>query len=790
MWKKIFAASAVASGIIGLLGGGGAFAKDAPFIGEGSYASGQTISPWVSDFDVCVDKSGGYSGGMIVADIWGTNFSTQVVFDGFTANRSCVPISNTPSNRKLKFVTPMDLSNMEYVEIYEDDLSGGMVILDLDDAVMSNKYLRSYGQSTTRIGKSATTINFDANGGTGTLPVIAGATVGSNVTLPKSTLTRTGYRFAGWNTKADGSGTSYADEATISIAEIGQIQLFAQWSPEAMLDSGYVVSQKLRRLANPENAASINYFSENNNIKAIRTASALPNGFDITDENHIISVNNTAFPASIYTWFDNSDNNNDGDADGIIYIYTDADKIYGNSTMNYAFYLMKSLTDISALSTWDMSKTSSLLGMFRASSLLSDISVLSNWDTSNVTDMGELFAAASALTDITPLSCWNVSQVTNMESMIGGTGIVSADALETKRCVGKSFTSWDVSNVTNMDGMFGNDSSLSDISALASWDVSNVTSMYIMFYSDSSLSDISALASWNTSNVENMSTMFNRMSSLADISALASWNTSNVINMSGMFGYTSSLVDISALASWNTSSVTNMSWMFGFSAVVDVGPLMTMRHTGNDYISWDVSRVTRMDSMFSHARSLSNISALASWDTSSVTDMHYMFAMANSLADISSLETKRHAGNNYTSWDVSNVTDMNNMFFGTALTNVSALASWNTSSVTNMRDMFFGNPLADISPLAYWNTSSVTDMSDMFAQTKITNVNALETKQHVGRDYVSWDVSNVVDMHNMFFNDYSLADISALASWNTSSVTNMSDMFTSVPARPLPSWYH
>ena len=197
MWKKFLAASAVASGIIGLLGGGSAFAKDAPFIGEGSYTSGQTISPWVSDFDVCVDKSGGYSGGLIAADIWGTNYSTQVVFDGFTENRSCVSVSNTPSNRKMKFVTPMGLSNMGYVAIYEDDLSGGMVILDLDDAATSNKYLRSYGQSGTRTGKSSATINFDANGGTGTVPVIAGATIGSSVTLPKNTLTRTGYRFAG-----------------------------------------------------------------------------------------------------------------------------------------------------------------------------------------------------------------------------------------------------------------------------------------------------------------------------------------------------------------------------------------------------------------------------------------------------------------------------------------------------------------------------------------------------------------------------------------------------------------
>ncbi|HSN01876.1 MAG TPA: InlB B-repeat-containing protein [Acidimicrobiales bacterium] len=50
------------------------------------------------------------------------------------------------------------------------------------------------------------------------------------------TFVKPGFTFAGWNTRADGSGVAYADGSTYNFAA-GSIQLFAQWSP-----SSYVVS--------------------------------------------------------------------------------------------------------------------------------------------------------------------------------------------------------------------------------------------------------------------------------------------------------------------------------------------------------------------------------------------------------------------------------------------------------------------------------------------------------------------------------------------------------------------
>ena len=50
--------------------------------------------------------------------------------------------------------------------------------------------------------------------------------------LTENTFTREGYTFLGWNTKADGTGTSYEDKAEFSLsdAEAGAtITLYAQW---------------------------------------------------------------------------------------------------------------------------------------------------------------------------------------------------------------------------------------------------------------------------------------------------------------------------------------------------------------------------------------------------------------------------------------------------------------------------------------------------------------------------------------------------------------------------------
>lgn len=71
-------------------------------------------------------------------------------------------------------------------------------------------------------------VYFDANGGAGTMS-FEPATSGVSMTLNANTFTKTGYKFDKWNTKADGSGDSYSDGASITITSA--TTLYAQWTP-------------------------------------------------------------------------------------------------------------------------------------------------------------------------------------------------------------------------------------------------------------------------------------------------------------------------------------------------------------------------------------------------------------------------------------------------------------------------------------------------------------------------------------------------------------------------------
>ena len=81
------------------------------------------------------------------------------------------------------------------------------------------------------------TVKFDANGGSGQMADEA-MTYGRTADLTSCSFTRKGYKLAGWNTKADGSGTTYADKASVTSlsAEDGAtVTLYAQWEFEPVV---------------------------------------------------------------------------------------------------------------------------------------------------------------------------------------------------------------------------------------------------------------------------------------------------------------------------------------------------------------------------------------------------------------------------------------------------------------------------------------------------------------------------------------------------------------------------
>ena len=75
------------------------------------------------------------------------------------------------------------------------------------------------------------TVKFDSNGGVGTM-ASQSFVYNTKANLTANTFSRSGYYFAGWNTKADGSGDAYADTAeVINLTTVsgGNVDLYAQW---------------------------------------------------------------------------------------------------------------------------------------------------------------------------------------------------------------------------------------------------------------------------------------------------------------------------------------------------------------------------------------------------------------------------------------------------------------------------------------------------------------------------------------------------------------------------------
>ena len=98
---------------------------------------------------------------------------------------------------------------------------------DVAGASSNNKQITLYG-----VWKPRYTITYNSNEGTGSIPAVT-ETEGKqvNIATAEGNISRTGYTFSGWNTKADGSGTAYGVGYTYTLNSVdGNLTLYATWS--------------------------------------------------------------------------------------------------------------------------------------------------------------------------------------------------------------------------------------------------------------------------------------------------------------------------------------------------------------------------------------------------------------------------------------------------------------------------------------------------------------------------------------------------------------------------------
>ena len=421
--------------------------------------------------------------------------------------------------------------------------------------------------------------------------------------------------------------------------------------------------------------------------------------------------------------------------------------------------MFRDMTNCSSidLSGFDTSASTDMSYMFYRCSVLPSLD-LSGINTSNVTAMMYTFGWTSQLSEITFGSGFDTGNTETMEYLFAGTGLTSFDLsifdtsslinmkdmfFQCSKLTSVNASGIDTSNVTTMQGLFNQCTSLTEITFGQNFSTANVTNMMHMFASCSKLTSLD-LSMFNTEKVETMANMFNGCSKLQALD-VTGFNVSRVTTTESMFESCTSLASLD-LSTWTTSSITNMKRMFAKMdslSSLNVRGLDTSHATsfeglffGSSYStytpkldldlsSWDVSKVTKMYSMFED-NSRIRVLNIAGWNTESLTDIRRMFQ-----------DAKGHIQFDPKWLNVSKCTSFAEVFYGAGFDSLD-LSSWDTGSVTTASQMFFWFGGSTLN-LGNWDVDQISNFSNFMKNSYISSL-----------DLSGWD-NNASATPNTFF---------------------------------------
>ena len=116
------------------------------------------------------------------------------------------------------------------------------------------------------------TVKFNGNGSTSGSMSNMSMTYDTAKTLTANSFKKTGYSFTGWNTKADGSGTSYSDRQSVknlTSTNGAVINLYAQWTP---------ITYKIHFIGNGATSGTMSDMTMTYDTAKALTANAFVNG--------------------------------------------------------------------------------------------------------------------------------------------------------------------------------------------------------------------------------------------------------------------------------------------------------------------------------------------------------------------------------------------------------------------------------------------------------------------------------------------------------------------------------
>ena len=119
-----------------------------------------------------------------------------------------------------------------------------------------------------------------------------------------------------------------------------------------------------------------------------------------------------------------------------------------------------------------------------------------------------------------------------------------------------------------------------------------------------------------------------------------------------------------------------------------------------DFSNWNTSTVTNMSSLFYCCKSLKFLKGI-NFDTSNVTDISYMFYKCKN--------KNFELPSDISEWNVSKVTKMNNLFSECKyIKKLPDISNWNISNVKDIRDLFYNCKSLEYMPIiSKWNLKNV-----------------------------------------------------------------------------------
>jgi surface protein len=362
-----------------------------------------------------------------------------------------------------------------------------------------------------------------------------------------------------------------------------------------------------------------------------------------------------------------------------------------------------------------------------------------------------------------------------------GADILSGITSIKKQVAGTADLSWNTANVTTINGIF---SRAPYFNQRLPWDVSNVTDMTLAFngvtpalkstFNNGQLAGSStqpltnaSLVPWSPTKCRSFNSMFistlgfnQPMLNFVDTSGITLDAFGNGVNLTSMFS--SATVFNQNLNTWNVDNVTNMNNMFQTAVAYNNGSLT---NDGANELLWSAPNCPNFTSMFQSATAFNQkVNNLV--NTTNVID-----CSLNSMFQAATLFNNGQTG----TMDISG-----NPFIGASYTDATRLlTSLNSKFLTDLSS----NDVLIITGTGFIYTSQiqppiVSDVSLVLLTAYGANIGTgtitSVKKQVAGSAVLSWNTINVKNMSALFSGAYYF---NQQLPWNVSNVTNMSSMF-------------